>query len=130
LIFAFSIGADIVKPLVYVVDDDDALRDALGWLLRNCGFDVASFGSGSEFLQKASPQDAHCAILDIQIGAENGLDVLARLRARSDLPVFILTGKPSAEVAAEAQRLSAAAVFEKPVHPDRLIAAIQAARGA
>lgn len=66
--------------LVHIVDDDDAVRDSLALLLAICGYQVDQFPSGKAFLKAPDHDQSHCIILDIELGDENGLDVLSTLR--------------------------------------------------
>ena len=80
------------SPLVYLVDDDDAVRDALALLLRSVGLRSEGHADPQAFLAGLSPHTIGCVVLDIRMPGISGLDVLARLADTSDLPVVMLTG--------------------------------------
>lgn len=119
--------ADAWAPMIYVVDDDDAVRDSLRTLLTTFGFPVKDFASGQEFFARADRSEGKCLILDVNLPGESGLEVLARLRADgSTLPVVMLSGRAEASARRRARELGAAAFLDKPVAFDVLRATIRA----
>src|SRR5215469_9921399 len=85
--------------LVAVVDDDDAVRDSLRFLLEIAGFAVASYGSAAEFLREAPIADLSCLVVDQHMPDQTGLQLVSRLRGQGvDLPVALITGSPSADL--------------------------------
>jgi FixJ family two-component response regulator len=114
------------KRLVGIVDDDDALRDSLGLLLRFKNYDVAEFSSG-EALLAADPAPAlECLILDLKMRGMNGLDVLDAVLARGGrMPVIVVTAFGDVSSAKRALKSGAFDFLEKPIHEDQMLKAIQ-----
>ena len=116
------------NELVYVVDDDRRVREALSTLLRANGRDVQAFDSGGEFLDTRRRNVVACLILDMSMPGMNGLEVLARLKELgSTAPVVVVTAE--ADVAtAEATFLNGAVNFiTKPIDPAEVIGRVQEA---
>jgi FixJ family two-component response regulator len=115
--------------LVAVVDDDDAVRDSLRFLLEIAGYSVASYGSAAQFLHEAPIGELVCLVVDQHMPDQTGLQLVARLRAQGvSLPVALITGSPSADLVRLARELSVAKVMEKPLDDDVLLDFIQHAR--
>lgn len=116
------------KPTIYVVDDDDALRDSLDFLLAAAGFSVKAFESASSFLGVLARVQAGCLVTDIRMPGMDGLELLRRVkRERSWLPVIIMTGHGDVPLAVEAMKLGANDFIEKPFEDERIIDIIEAA---
>jgi FixJ family two-component response regulator len=108
--------------MVVVVDDDEATRQSLRFLLECEGIEVLDFGSGEQLLASEWSPAIGCVILDINMPGVNGLDVLTQLRrTRKELPVIIVTGQPNGSHRARALAAGALAFIEKPVNDGRLI---------
>ena len=127
------------KPMqtVYLVDDDSAVRDALGLLLLAKGYSVRSFESGEAFLAACQPEWEGCVILDVRMDGISGLAVFDQLRTgNSELVVIFLSGHGDIEMAMQAVKQGAFDFLEKPCADTRLLQkiddalAIAAARGA
>ena len=115
--------------LVAVVDDDDAVRDSLRFLLEIAGYSVASYGSAAQFLHEAPIGELVCLVVDQHMPDQTGLQLVARLRAQGvSLPVALITGSPSADLIRLARELSVAKVMEKPLEDDVLLDFIEHAR--
>ena len=115
--------------LVAVVDDDDAVRDSLRFLLEIAGYSVASYGSAAQFLHEAPIGELVCLVVDQHMPDQTGLQLVARLRAQGvSLPVALITGSPSADLIRLARELSVARVMEKPLDDDVLLDFIEHAR--
>jgi two-component system response regulator FixJ len=113
---------------VYVIDDDEAMRDSLDFLLGAADFDVTLFESARHFLNAVSSIDFGCVVTDVRMPEIDGIELLKRLKAdRSALPVVIMTGHGDVPLAVEAMKLGAADFLEKPFEDDRLIGMIDAA---
>jgi two-component system, LuxR family, response regulator FixJ len=113
---------------VYVVDDDDALRDSLDFLLAAAGFTVEVFESASGFLGALARARVGCLITDIRMPDMDGLELLRRVkRDRPWLPVIMMTGHGDVPLAVEAMKLGANDFVEKPFEDQRLIDTIRAA---
>src|SRR5215510_10876768 len=91
-------SAAIVQPIVYVVDDDDAVRDSLKVLLESYDLSVRDFGSVPDFLDAVESNRAACLVLDLHLPVIGGFDVMNTLGQRgSCLPVIIMTGRGDAQ---------------------------------
>ena len=118
------------QRLVAVVDDDDAVRDSLRFLLEIAGYSVATYGSAAEFLQEATLGDLACLVVDQHMPDQSGLQLVTRLRGQgATLPVALITGSPSPDVIRQARELNVAQVLEKPLDEDTLLCFIEQARG-
>jgi len=113
---------------VFVIDDDDAMRDSLDFLLGSADFHVTLFESAHQFLDALSSADFGCVVSDIRMPGIDGIELLKRLKAsHSALPVVIMAGHGEVPLAVEAMKLGAADFIEKPFEDDRLIGMIDAA---
>jgi two-component system response regulator FixJ len=114
--------------IIYVVDDDDAVRDATQLLLETYGFDVRAFPSGATFLASFDQASAACILLDLHMPQMGGLELVQTLRSwGARTPVIIISGRRDAGVDAELQQAGVSAIFSKPCDDDVLIGAIRAA---
>lgn len=112
---------------VYVIDDDEAMRDSLDFLLGAAEFDVTLFESAERFLD-ALPSDFGCVVSDVRMPGIDGIELLKRLKAnRSSFPVLIMTGHGDVPLAVEAMKLGAVDFLEKPFEDDRMIGLIDIA---
>jgi FixJ family two-component response regulator len=110
-----SNGVTSAAPIVYVVDDDPAVRDSLAWLLASANLDVRAFGSAIEFLSAYEPSRAACLVLDVHMPGIDGLELQRMLSARHvRLPVIFVTGRADVAVAERATKAGARGFFEKP----------------
>ena len=83
-------------PIVVIVDDDEAIRTALGRLIRTIGYEPRAFASGEEFLTRFEDFRPSCVLTDIQMPGMNGLELATELlRRRRDLPIAVMTAYPS-----------------------------------
>ena len=113
---------------VYVIDDDEAMRDSLDFLLGSADFQVSLFESALNFLDALSTIDFGCVVSDVRMPGIDGIELLKRLKTgASRFPVVIMTGHGDVPLAVEAMKLGAADFLEKPFEDDRLIAMIEAA---
>ena len=116
-----------VKPVVVIVDDDPAVRNALAFSLQAEGFRVRSYASGMELLEDNPTAKTGCLVIDYQLPGMNGLDLLAELRRRQvAAPAILVTTHPSAAVR-ERAAATGVAVVEKPLLGDALFQEIHAA---
>ena len=100
---------------VYVVDDDEVVRDSLKVLLETRQLRVEEFASAPQFLQRR-PGPYGCVILDIHMPEMSGLDLLKKMRADHDeTPVILITGRRDRTIEAEAKALNAVALLDKPI---------------
>jgi two-component system response regulator FixJ len=120
-----------LEPTVYLVDDDDAVRDALGFLLGTVGLNVRPFADGlalERALDAGGPPAIGCLLLDIRMPHISGLQLQLRLQERGvDLPVILLTGHADVELCRRAFRQGAADFLSKPVDETELLEAVQRA---
>ncbi len=115
-------------PLVHVIDDDDAVRDSLSFLLRAANFDVVTYQSATHFLDTLTREINGCVITDVRMPDISGLELLKRLRAKSCIiPVIVMTGHGDIQLAVEAMKAGAADFLEKPFDDDRMLAAVRSA---
>src|ERR1700682_4557653 len=113
---------------VYVIDDDEAMRDSLDFLLGSADFHVTLFESAHHFLDAVSSIDFGCVVSDVRMPGIDGIELLKRMKeSHSVLPVLIMTGHGDVPLAYEAMKLGAADFLEKPFEDDRLIGMIDAA---
>jgi two-component system, LuxR family, response regulator FixJ len=113
---------------VYVIDDDEAMRDSLEFMLGSADFDVTLFESAHNFLDTISRIDFGCVVSDVRMPGIDGIELLKRLKvSHNALPVVIMTGHGDVPLAVEAMRLGATDFLEKPFEDDRLIGMIDAA---
>ena len=111
--------------LIFVVDDDDAVRASLRAVLETAGYRTTVFESGIAFLDFPHTALGACIVLDVKMPGLDGLDVQRRLDDRgATLPVVILTGHGDIAMAVQAMRAGAADFLEKPVSRDRLLESI------
>jgi two-component system, LuxR family, response regulator FixJ len=107
--------------VIFIVDDDDAVRDSLRTLLETFGLPVQDFASTEAFLADAEVSMGTCVILDVNLPGAGGLELLERLRReRPSLPVVMISGRADAAARARAIELGAAAFLDKPIAFDTL----------
>ena len=107
---------------VFIVDDDEAIRDALTWLLQSRGVEAQGFDSAEAFLARWNPDMAGCLLLDIRMSGMSGLDLFDRLRAvQARLPVIFLTGHGDVPMAVGALKKGARDFVEKPFNDNELV---------
>ena len=113
---------------VYVIDDDEAMRDSLDFMLGAADFHVTLFESAHHFLDTLSNIEFGCVVSDVRMPGIDGIELLKRLKAGPTLfPVVIMTGHGDVRLAVEAMKLGAVDFLEKPFEDDRLIGMIDAA---
>lgn len=112
--------------LVHIVDDDEAIRRSLDFLLRAEGYRVERWSDGVSFLKGADGSGDACVLLDIRMPAIDGLDVQARMAgAGLGFPVIVLTGHGDIELAVRAMKGGAVDFLVKPFDREKLLAAIE-----
>ena len=117
-----------ISPVVFVVDDDASVREALESLLRSAGFQARTFCSAQEFLD-AAPLDAlACLVLDMWLPGTNGLDLQRELAARrAHLPIVFISGNGDIRMSVRAIKAGAIEFLPKPFHDQDLLDAVQQA---
>jgi FixJ family two-component response regulator len=114
--------------VVFVVDDDASVREALDSLLRSIGLDVATFGSAAEFLHNRLPDVPACLVLDVRLPGLGGLDFQAELaRAGIRIPIIFVTGHGDIPMSVKAMKAGAVEFLTKPFREQDMVDAIQAA---
>jgi two-component system, LuxR family, response regulator FixJ len=110
------------KPLVYIVDDDDSMREAIELLLRTVGYQTVPFGRASEFLAKYDPDQHAVLVLDVRMPEMSGLEVQQQLnRVGAMLPVIFITGHGDIPMAVQAMKDGAFDFLTKPFRDQDLI---------
>jgi len=113
---------------VYVIDDDEAMRDSLDFLLGSAGFHITLFESAHHFLDAVSNLDFGCVVSDVRMPGIDGIELLKRMKtSHSAFPIVVMTGHGDVPLAVEAMKLGAVDFLEKPFEDDRLIGMIDAA---
>jgi two-component system response regulator FixJ len=113
---------------VHIVDDDDAMRDSLAFLLKTAGFAPATHVSAPAFLAALPTARPGCVVTDIRMPGMSGIELLGELARRGvRFPVIVITGHGDVPIAVEAMKRGAADFIEKPFEDDAIIRAIVAA---
>ncbi len=116
------------EPIVWIVDDDETVRDSLSALLEAAGYASQTCGSAREFLDRHSLDHRGCLLLDVQMPDMNGLELQETLGDRgSDLPVIIVTGFGDVQMAVRAMRAGAVDFVEKPYTESTILNAVKSA---
>jgi FixJ family two-component response regulator len=114
------------RGLVYIVDDDDAVRDSVQWLLEGQGFRVQTFNSAEDFLARCDLHKTACLLADIRMGGMNGLELQKRLAEReSPLPLAFISGHGDVSMAVEAMKKGALDFIQKPFDEIALIQTVE-----
>ena len=120
----------IADRVVYVVDDDDAVRNAVSLLFRTADLQVETFSSAAAFLERADLERRCCLLLDIRMPGMTGTDLHDELLGRGvRAPVIIITGHGDIPMAVDAMRKGAYDFIEKPFDDERLLSQVLAALG-
>ena len=110
------------EPLIYVVDDDAAVRDSLTLLLRAVGLTGQAFSSATEFLQNYDPEQHGCLVADIRMPGMSGLDLQDELnRLGAHIPLIFITGHGDVPMAVDAMKSGALDFIEKPFRDQDLL---------
>lgn len=113
--------------LVHVVDDDDAVRDSLAFLLQTDGLNVRTYESPLELLATVGPISG-CVVTDVRMPGMNGLELIRRLRETgATVPVVVMTGHADVPLAVEAMKAGVVDFIEKPFDDDAMLTAVRAA---
>src|SRR5919109_514721 len=115
-------------PIVLVVDDDPAVRDAMRSLLASVGLRVETFKSAQEFLSTRRPEAPACLVLDVRLPGLSGLDLQRELRrSGAPIPIVFVTGHGDVPITVEAMKGGAVEFLTKPFRDQQLLDAIQLA---
>ena len=118
----------MTERTLYVVDDDEAIRRSLSFMLKTSGFNVKTFVDGVEFLKAAASLEPGCVLLDVRMPEIDGLEVQRELRSRGImLPVVVMTGHGDVDTAVSAMKAGAVDFIEKPFEKASLMACVDAA---
>jgi FixJ family two-component response regulator len=110
------------KGTVYVVDDDEAVRDSLQWLLEGKDYRVRCFESAEAFLSRYDPREVACLIADIRMGGMSGMELQDRLTERqSPLPIVFITGHGDVPMAVDSMKKGALDFIQKPFNENQLL---------
>jgi RNA polymerase sigma factor (sigma-70 family) len=116
------------QPIVFIVDDDASVREALKSLIRSVGLHVELFGSATEFLETQRPDAPSCLVLDVRLPGISGLDLQHRLAdANVHIPIIIITGHGDIPMSVRAMKAGAIEFLTKPFRDQDLLDAIQVA---
>jgi two-component system response regulator FixJ len=116
------------SPVVHVIDDDDAARDSLSFLLRTANIEARTYETAPAFLAANKNLSLGCVITDVRMPEMTGIELLRRLReGGSNVPVIVITGHGDIPLAVEAMKFGAADFFEKPYDDESLLAAVRVA---
>jgi FixJ family two-component response regulator len=108
--------------VIAIVDDDEAVREAMKTLVRSLGYNASMFGSANKFLNSEQVDDTSCLITDVQMPGLSGLDLQDRLIAQGHrIPIIFITGHPDDNARARAMKAGAIGFLSKPVNADHLL---------
>jgi FixJ family two-component response regulator len=115
-------------PIVFVVDDDLSVREALRSLIRSVGLRCETFASAAEFLRFQRPEDPACLVLDVQLPDASGLDLVGELdAAEAPIPIIFITGHGTIPMSVRAMKAGAIEFLTKPFREEDLITALEQA---
>ncbi|MFZ0694967.1 MAG: response regulator FixJ [Alphaproteobacteria bacterium] len=116
------------KRIVHVIDDDEALRESLAFLLRTVQIEAQSHSSAVSFLDALPDLRLSCVITDVRMPGLSGIDLLKRLKElKIDVPVIVITGHGDVPLAVEAMKFGAIDFLEKPFDDELLLESVQSA---
>ena len=114
------------KGTVYVVDDDEAVRDSLQWLLEGKDYRVRCYDSAESFISRYDSREVACLIADIRMGGMTGLELQDRLiERRSPLPIVFITGHGDVPMAVNTMKKGAMDFIQKPFKEDDLVSLVE-----
>jgi two-component system, LuxR family, response regulator FixJ len=116
------------EPIVYLIDDDEAVRHSLEFLLKTAGIEARGFESAKTFLEMLPRIKTGCIITDVRMPEITGIDLLRRVKESGlDIPVIVITGHGEISLAVEAMKIGAVDFLEKPFDDDLLLASVRSA---
>ncbi len=114
------------KGTVYVIDDDEAVRDSLQWLLEGKDYRVRCFDSAESFLTRYDAREVACLIVDIRMGGMTGLELQSRLlEIHSPLPLAFITGHGDVPMAVDTMKKGAMDFIQKPFKEEQLVPLVE-----
>jgi two-component system, LuxR family, response regulator FixJ len=118
------------EPVIYVIDDDEAVRQSLEFLLKTAGMTVRGFESATAFLEVLPQISSGCIITDVRMPGVTGIDLLRRVKESGvDIPVIVITGHGDISLAVEAMKIGAVDFVEKPFDDRGLLDTVRASLG-
>ena len=116
------------EKVVFIVDDDEGIRDALELLLQSLGLVTRAFASGQEFLDQHRVSDRGCVVMDVDLPGVGGLQIHEILkRRRSSLPIIFITGHSDIPMAVDSMRKGAVDFIRKPFSEEAILKSIRQA---
>lgn len=116
------------RTTVFVVDDDQAMRSSLKWLIESVGLYVESFAAAADFLDRYYPGRAGCLLLDVRMPGMSGLELQEHLNSKQiEIPTIVITGHGDVPMAVRAMKAGAIDFIEKPFNDEVLLDAIRRA---
>ena len=116
------------EPLVHVIDDDEAARQSLEFLLDCAGYRVRSYASAVEFLDALPQLEPGCIVTDVRMPEISGIELIDRLKRMGiEQPVIVITGHADVPMAIEAMKQGVADFIEKPFSDDAILGAVRSA---
>ena len=123
-----EIKVESLKPLVRVIDDDDAMRRSWAFLIEGEGWDVAVYSDALDFISSGDFQRPGCLVLDVRMPRMSGLELQDKMRELGiDLPIIFISGHGDIDMAVRTLKLGAVDFLQKPVDDQRLLTAIGSA---
>jgi FixJ family two-component response regulator len=131
-VYSFETAIELImsepKPLVFIVDDDEAVRKSLGTLLRSAGLAVATFASAQQFLASPRADVLSCLVLDLKMPGLSGLELQKRMaEVNIEIPIVFITGHGDIPTSVQAMKAGAVEFLTKPVRDQDLLDAIDQA---
>lgn len=119
-------GSEEREPTVFLVDDDEAVRDSMRWLVESVGLRIETYASGRLFLEAFDPDQPGCLITDMRMPDMGGLELQDQLRRRgSTMPVIIVTAFGDVQTAVRAMKRGAVDFLQKPYNNEQILELIQ-----
>jgi two-component system response regulator FixJ len=116
------------NPVVHIVDDDEAVRNSLAFMLGSAGLSVRLYESARAFLNLLDPSAHGCLVTDVRMPDMTGIELLAEIKAKAPyLPAIVITGHGDIPLAVEAMKAGAVDFIEKPFEDEVLLKAVEAA---
>jgi len=120
-------NSHVPEPIVYVIDDDQDIRNSLTWLLDSVQLETKTFSSATEFLNYPRPNTPACLILDIRMRGMSGLQLQQQLnQQKAYIPIIFMTGHGDIPMSVHAMKAGAFDFLEKPYNPQHIHNQIQA----
>jgi RNA polymerase sigma factor (sigma-70 family) len=120
-------NSHVPEPIVYVIDDDQDIRNSLTWLLDSVQLETKTFSSATEFLNYPRPNTPACLILDIRMRGMSGLQLQQQLnQQKAYIPIIFMTGHGDIPMSVNAMKAGAFDFLEKPFNPQHMLNQIQA----